>query len=80
MKIYKVKGIKEEDSQKYECGSYILIAHKKSCEFCQHLTDTFWDFTNGPYMYFCDKGVNVTNDILKYGCNDFEEENKNENL
>ena len=78
MRIYKVRGIKEEDARTFECLSYTLIAHKKSCEFCKHLTETFWDFTNGPYIFFCDKGIDVTNDILKYGCSDFEEEVRND--
>ena len=29
-------------------------AHKHSCLFCKHLRDIFWDYTNGPYMLFCD--------------------------
>lgn len=25
-----------------------------SCFFCEHNTDIFVDYTNGPYMLFCD--------------------------
>lgn len=74
--ICKVKGVKEEDSRTYECIAYTLIAHKNSCEFCKHLTDTFYDFTNGPYLFFCDKQIDVTMDILRDGCSDFEEDNR----
>jgi hypothetical protein len=32
-------------------------AHKKSCLFCKHNTDIFYDYTNGPYMFFCELEV-----------------------
>lgn len=32
-------------------------AHKKSCLFCKHLTDIFYDYTNGPYMFICELGL-----------------------
>lgn len=25
-----------------------------SCLFCDHCTDIFYDYTNGPYMIICD--------------------------
>lgn len=31
------------------------IARSNSCFFCKHCTDIFWDYTNGPYMFFCDE-------------------------
>lgn len=30
----------------------IFGAHKNSCLFCKHCTDIFYDYTNGPYMFF----------------------------
>ena len=27
----------------------------KHCVFCNHCTDIFWDYTNGPYIVLCDK-------------------------
>ena len=24
--------------------------------FCEHLDDVFWDYTHGPYMFFCEQG------------------------
>ena len=36
----------------------IFGAHKNSCLFCKHCTDIFYDYTNGPYMFFCDLGLN----------------------
>lgn len=29
-------------------------APEKSCLFCDHMTDVFWDYTNGPYCFICD--------------------------
>lgn len=29
-------------------------AHKRSCLFCRHCRDLWWDYTNGPYMFLCD--------------------------
>ena len=26
----------------------------KACMFCDHCTDVWWDYTNGPYMVSCD--------------------------
>lgn len=72
--IFKVPGLKEENAKKFECLSYTLIAHKKSCEFCKHLSDTFYDFTHGPYLFFCDRGIDVNMDILRNGCNGFEKD------
>lgn len=32
----------------------VKCKHDKLCVFCEHCTDVFWDYTNGPYMLFCD--------------------------
>jgi hypothetical protein len=29
-------------------------AHKRSCLFCEHCSDIFWDYTNGIYGISCD--------------------------
>lgn len=29
-------------------------APAKSCLFCDHMTDMFWDYTNGPYWFRCE--------------------------
>lgn len=51
-------------------------AHEHSCLFCKHLTDFFWDYTNGPYMFFCD--VEAGNDNVSASfdgkCPMYEEE------
>lgn len=28
---------------------------KGSCGLCTHLTDVFWDYTHGPYMFISEK-------------------------
>ena len=29
---------------------------QRSCLFCKHCTDLFWDYTHGPYMFYCELG------------------------
>ena len=29
---------------------------EKSCLLCERCTDYWWDYTNGPYMFFCNYG------------------------
>lgn len=38
----------------YECKEYTCMGHPRGCLFCKHLSDVFWDYLNGPYMFFCD--------------------------
>ena len=36
-------------------GGCEYCVRKKSCfDHCQHLTDIFWDWTNGPYLIVCE--------------------------
>jgi hypothetical protein len=39
----------------YECDYYKCDAHPRGCFFCKHCTDVWFDYTNGPYMFFCEK-------------------------
>lgn len=32
-----------------------VIGPARSCLFCKHCTDVFYDYTSGPYMFMCDK-------------------------
>ena len=61
-----------EDMRLYECEYYRVLAPDKSCLFCDHCTDVFWDYTNGPYMFFCECKEN-TDDGTCGNCNAFEE-------
>lgn len=36
---------------------YFVPEDKQSCFICEHCSDIFYDATNGPYMNFCDKGI-----------------------
>lgn len=52
--MFVVRDLDPDDARIYEGGSFEVKAHKRSCFFCTHLTDLFWDYSNGPYMFFCD--------------------------
>ena len=41
-------------TERYECEDYACMAHPDGCFFCKYLTDVFWDYTHGPYMFFCE--------------------------
>lgn len=43
-----------EFTRKFEGDGYSVMARPNSCFFCDHLTDIVFDYTNGPYMFFCD--------------------------
>lgn len=34
-------------------GLTITVHNDKDCIFCKHC-ECIWDYTNGPYMFFCD--------------------------
>lgn len=62
-----------EHTRIFRGPSYTVKAHPKSCFFCQHLTDIFYDYTNGPYGFVC----NLEGDIetgMRGVCQGFEEE------
>ena len=53
---------------KCENGRTYLMP-EKHCVFCEHCTDIFYDYTNGPYMFLGDGcGGDYKN------CNNFMEE------
>ncbi len=33
---------------------FAIWAPERSCCFCKNCSDYVWDYTNGPYMFFCD--------------------------
>lgn len=47
----------------YEIGPFSVVADSNSCFFCDHCTDIYYDYENGPYMFICaecqetDKGL-----------------------
>lgn len=47
----------------FECDDgYNYYLPDKHCAFCANCTDIFWDYTHGPYMFFCAIGMTVNND------------------
>lgn len=57
----------------YECEYYKVVAPDTSCLFCSHCSDVFWDFTHGPYKFFCDVDAD-TKEGAWGRCNSFNEE------
>ena len=56
----------------YECEYYKVVAPDASCLFCDHCTDVFWDFTHGPYMFFCEADRDTERGATG-SCDGFEE-------
>lgn len=44
------------------------------CAFCKHCGDLFWDYTNGPYMFMCDKDCELTITETSCTCECFEDD------
>ena len=44
-----------------------------SCLICKHMTDIFWDYTNGPYARACDIEGTIRHDPIENRliCKDF---------
>lgn len=57
--------------RRYECEHYSLMAPDESCFFCGHCTDIWFDYANGPYMFWCDLDADVEaglkGECLKFG-------------
>ena len=62
-----------EQTRIFHGPGYTVKAHPKSCFFCQHLTDIFYDYTNGPYGFGCDLEGYIETGMLGV-CPDFKEE------
>ena len=72
-----VKRMKSEGKRIYRLvddvtGKQLLCGlPPKSCAFCDHCTDVFWD-SHGPYMFGCELGL-CRNDH-EIDCKDYNEE------
>lgn len=52
----------------------VKCKYDKLCVFCEHCTDVFWDYTNGPYMLFCDLDrAEVEEHNVKQSCPEFKD-------
>jgi hypothetical protein len=59
--------------KKYKCEHYKVMAHERSCFFCRKCTDIWWDYANGPYMFFCTDGKDIETGLIGE-CEGFEGE------
>ena len=59
--------------KQYKCGPFTYKLDDTACVFCEHCEDVLWDYTNGIYSIFCEKGLiaNVGNCDGK--CSHFKE-------
>ena len=56
-------------------GLTLNVHNDKDCLFCSNCI-VFWDYTNGPYMLFCDLGRNECSEATtseEHTCKLFEE-------
>ena len=60
----------------YRCDNgHLYKLHDKSCLFCSHCTDVFYDYSNGPYMAFCELNIEDSSDgNLEELCEHFKED------
>lgn len=56
-------------------GGITVKGPEKCCLCCEHCTDIFWDYSNGPYMLIC----NVDGPTTKGICDKFKEEINEDN-
>lgn len=56
--MQKYNGQNLEGRHKYvvEPG-FTILAPEKSCLFCRKRDDIIWDYTNGPYCFFCKEDI-----------------------
>ena len=64
--------------RKFYCANgKTYMGKEKCCLFCDHCTDIFYDYTNGPYMWLCN--IQQDTEIGVQGlCKHFEEGEQNE--
>lgn len=76
--MQKYTGQSLEGRHKYvvEPG-FTIWAPEKSCLFCRKCDDIIWDYTNGPYCFFCEKDADGKKELTERGaigkCEYFDE-------
>ena len=67
--MQKYNGQSLEGRHKYivEPG-FTIWAPEKSCLFCRKCDDIIWDYTNGPYSFFCEEDTDGKRDLTEQGC------------
>jgi hypothetical protein len=44
-----------DSTRPFRCDNgAVYLMPEKHCVFCEHCTDLLFDYTNGPYMFFCE--------------------------
>ena len=72
--VYAVfKSDNPEWTREYVCEKYKCYVHPRACLFCDHCTDIFFDYDNGPYMFICE-GSHDTEKGMNGNCEHFKEE------
>lgn len=57
--------------KEFKCENGIVYkVPDKSCLLCANCSVVFWDYTNGPYLIFCDTHTDPITDGM---CIDFKE-------
>lgn len=66
--MQKYNGQSLEGRHKYvvEPG-FTIWAPEKSCLFCRKCDDIIWDYTNGPYCFFCEEDTNGEKELTERG-------------
>lgn len=67
--MQKYNGQSLEGKRKYvvEPG-FTIWAPERSCLFCRKCDDIIWDYTNGPYCFFCEEDTDGAKDLTERGC------------
>lgn len=74
MSVPRIRVKNATDTKEFDCDWYIMTANRRSCFGCEHCAGIFFDYTYGPYLFFCEKGVGSKLNVLRYGCELFKEE------
>ena len=62
--------MKMSNTRLWECENGKVYEFADShCVFCKHCTDILWDYTNGPYCFFCELDKKFVG-----GCDGFEDD------
>ena len=65
------QDLKDGLRKPFECANgRVYLLPKNHCGFCKHCYDILYDYTNGPYMFFCDLECEGGHET----CGKFEEE------
>lgn len=62
------------ETKQFECRSgKVYLFPKTHCVFCKHCTNMFYDYTNGPYIFICEFGLEPDITETECMCEKFED-------